>query len=185
MFWNIENRFQCACAILWLGNLWNETESTMVKNHLNVTFCDNPQQLSKSYDEEDLNVLERGRAAGDVTLIPGPVEETTTYSTGTSKIIHLNGDDLKCRGAVETTTKGPRVKGKKNKDRQTTRNSGNSKTREQEALGRTQESLTGKTVPPQDDPIPILDQPSSAPSMKIDSSYYFLSLVIYSIYSAL
>jgi len=134
--WITGNRLQCDCSLFWLTRLYNETESAVVKYHLNHTSCNVPQKFSRSFDEEDLNLRSRPRTSGNVTLVRGPVEEITPYSTGTSlQVIALREDELGCKA---------RGKGKKGRDRLSPRNKS---ARGEEPQGRTQESLTGKTGP--------------------------------------
>ena len=70
----------------------------MVQYYLNQTMCDVPHKFALALDETDLEVRINGdKMFENVTLISGPIEETTASSTGSSiKVTTFNGEGLKC-----------------------------------------------------------------------------------------
>jgi len=70
----------------------------MVQYYLNQTTCDVPHKFALALDETDLEFTVKGdRAFENVTLISGPIEETTTSTTGSSvRVTAFSGEGLKC-----------------------------------------------------------------------------------------
>lgn len=93
-----DNRFKCDCRILWMHKLWNETRSQIVQYYLNQTMCDVPHKFALALDETDLDInINGGKKIQDVTLISGPMEETTASTTGSRiRVTTFRGDGLRC-----------------------------------------------------------------------------------------